>query len=291
MSVGLLRYAGYRYLWWALVLSALALALYVSQGGAGPQPPNGGTWQGYVLGALGALLILWLSFLGVRKRRYRVGRGTLQAWTSAHAYLGLAVLVVATLHCALQFGVNVHTLAYLLLVAVVLSGIFGAWAYTTLPARRAANAAGRDTSLAAEELGELDREILRLAEGCEAALRTLVDSAVELTAPGRSGLDRLLARDRSRIRRPDGKLETNADQRAVLEALARRIPDASRRREAEATGRLLDAFGRRQQLLRRLRRDAQLDAMLRGWLYLHVPLTVALLAALAVHVLSVFLYW
>ena len=40
------------------------------------QPPNGGTWQGYVLGTIGALLIVWLTLLGVRKRRYSSTLGT-----------------------------------------------------------------------------------------------------------------------------------------------------------------------------------------------------------------------
>jgi hypothetical protein len=41
----------------------------------------------------------------------------------------------------------------------------------------------------------------------------------------------------------------------------------------------------------RLRREAQLAALLRVWLYVHVPLACALLAALLVHIVSVFLYW
>jgi hypothetical protein len=32
-------------------------------------------------------------------------------------------------------------------------------------------------------------------------------------------------------------------------------------------------------------------AVLDLWLYIHVPLSVALLAALTIHVVSVFLYW
>lgn len=291
MSAGFLRYARYRYLWVALALSLLSLGLYFSQDAQGAQPPNGGTWQGYVLGTLGALLIVWLSLLGVRKRRYRVGRSSVQAWTSAHSYLGASLIVVATLHCALQFGMNVHTLAYLLLVIVVLSGIFGAWVYTVLPARRAANAEGRDIAHAAIELEDLDSEIRELAVGCEATLRGVVDSALELTHSAGGYIDRLLGRDRSQLRLADGSLEANRDQRSVISALARRVPNASRRREAEAVGRLLDAFGRRQVLLRRLRRDARLEATLRSWLYLHVPVTAALLAALFVHIVSVFIYW
>ena len=36
---------------------------------------------------------------------------------------------------------------------------------------------------------------------------------------------------------------------------------------------------------------ARLKALLEVWLYVHVPLTVALLAALTAHIVSVFYYW
>jgi hypothetical protein len=47
----------------------------------------------------------------------------------------------------------------------------------------------------------------------------------------------------------------------------------------------------RRGLLDRLRRDAQIRAWLQTWLYVHVPATCALLAALIAHVFVVFLYW
>jgi len=54
---------------------------------------------------------------------------------------------------------------------------------------------------------------------------------------------------------------------------------------------LLDVAGSKAALVLRLRRDAKLAALLRIWLYVHVPLACALLAALLVHIVSVFLYW
>jgi hypothetical protein len=48
-------------------------------------------------------------------------------------YLGLTVLLLATLHCAFEFGWNIHTYAYALLVTVVVSGITGVYAYLKCP--------------------------------------------------------------------------------------------------------------------------------------------------------------
>jgi len=44
-------------------------------------------------------------------------------------------------------------------------------------------------------------------------------------------------------------------------------------------------------ILRRIRRDIRLTGWLRLWLYVHVPLTIALIAALSAHILVTFVYW
>jgi len=48
---------------------------------------------------------------------------------------------------------------------------------------------------------------------------------------------------------------------------------------------------RRQAILRRIRRDIRLRALLQIWLYVHIPMTAALLVALVLHILSTFFYW
>jgi hypothetical protein len=81
----------------------------------------------------GALLILWLTALGMRKRAITPGRWSLKAWTSAHVWLGVLLIVIGTLHSGFAFGWNVHTLAWALMMIVIISGIFGVTAYATLP--------------------------------------------------------------------------------------------------------------------------------------------------------------
>jgi hypothetical protein len=48
---------------------------------------------------------------------------------------------------------------------------------------------------------------------------------------------------------------------------------------------------RRQSNLARMRRHLKIRALLEVWLYVHVPATIALLAALFAHIFSVFFYW
>jgi len=44
-------------------------------------------------------------------------------------------------------------------------------------------------------------------------------------------------------------------------------------------------------MLRQIGKDLKLQAGIEIWLYVHVPLTAALLMALTAHIVSVFLYW
>ena len=41
----------------------------------------------------------------------------------------------------------------------------------------------------------------------------------------------------------------------------------------------------------RVRRDLKFRALMQVWLYFHVPLSFALLAALTAHIISVFYFW
>ncbi|MAC32049.1 MAG: hypothetical protein CME40_05760 [Haliea sp.] len=297
MRESLLNWRDYRYLKASLLVLLASVAVYASQHfGQLTQPPNGGTWQGYVLGTAGALLIVWLSLLGLRKRRYRSNLGTVQGWASAHVYLGTMLLVIATLHCALQFGFNVHTLAYVLMCLVIFSGFYGLYAYLHLPGRVVALEAGVAQEDRMEELARVDVRIREASSRCDANLQSLVISALDLTRVGGSAWQQLMARDRSRVTVPGGREQqartvSNSGQAVVIEHLSSRIPDARKQSEAEVLNELLALFGRRQVLLQQLRREVQLRGLLKIWLYFHIPLTMALLVALLVHILSVFIYW
>ena len=59
----------------------------------------------------------------------------------------------------------------------------------------------------------------------------------------------------------------------------------------EALRKLMDVLARKKTVTTRLSRDLQLQALMEIWLYVHVPLSFALLGALTAHVVSVFFYW
>lgn len=296
MHQSVLGYRNARYLWVALALSAAAIGAYAWQTATGAA--DGGTWLGYTLGAIGAGLIVWLMLLGIRKRSYSSQLGTVQGWTSAHVYLGAALAIVATLHSALQVGWNVHTLAYVLTCLVILSGLFGIYAYRRYPDRVAVNRAGMTREQMFKQVQDLDRQCLRTAEGIDPETRALVQSAAERTSVGGSWWSQLTGRDGSRVALPatyaednKGGVTSNNDQRTVIDSLSKRLARSRGGSEVAQLQSLLSALASKRSLLRRIRRDVRFQAILEIWLYVHVPLSVGLLGALLVHVVTVFIYW
>jgi hypothetical protein len=304
MHESILTYRRSLFAWWALGLSLLSIVIYWSQS-AGSQVPNGGTWQGYVLGGLATFIIIILTVLGIRKRSYQNHAlslnnwGSVQAWTSAHVYLGLIVLLIATLHCAAQFGWNVHTLAYGLMFLVIVSGFFGLYAYLRYPQLLSQNRAGRTDKDIFAELNQLNEKSRDLGQQCNPLVAQVVDSCIARTAIGGSKWMQLMGSDKSTALMPSAKnnynekplLTTNKNQQAVIDYVAYCIPRTRKKQEASLLQELLTLLSRRQTILRQLRRDIQLRAGLKIWLLFHIPLTIGLLVSLAIHIISVFFFW
>jgi len=265
-----------RYFKLALLISLLSAAAYAVYRPA--QGAFGGSWVGYTLGSLGALLIVLLLWFGVRKRRYRSSLGQVQGWLSAHVYLGTSLVVIVTLHTGFEVGLNVHTLAYVLMLMVIASGMIGAYAYTRYPSLITDNL--RDDTLESLMLGmtDLDRQARAAALGLSDDINAAVMRAAQHTRLGGSAWRQLAGRDRR-----------CATTQAVLvvERASSKLPLAQ-----QAAGQLVySLLLRKVELLRRARRDIALRAWQQLWLYLHVPLSIALLAALIAHVVAVFAYW
>lgn len=268
---GFLRHKRFRWLKIAVVLCLVSLLAYLL---IDVEPrPNGGSWIGYTLGTIGALLIVWLSVLGIRKRAMTPGRWSLKAWTSAHVYLGLSLIVVATLHTGFQLGWNVHTLAYALMMLVILSGIFGIWVYATLPAALSSNREEMTQGQMVDTIRALDRQLDEAAQPLQRAQADLVLAALD-EDPFDHGL----------IRRLSGNYPNCATQSAIEGLALSGLADP-------AQDRVEKLLVRRKAQLERLRRHMRLRAMLEAWLYIHVPATIALIAALTAHIISVFYYW
>lgn len=317
-----LTFKDFRYFKLSGMLMGIALLAYLWVKPAGGQP-YGGTWLGYLLGILSTLIIFLLMWYGVHKRRTpkvmdrrqydrsarrkqsstptdaqipvrqrraadrRKGRsktswrfgGTLQGWLSSHVHLGVSLIVLATLHAGFEFGWNVHTLSYVLMLLVIASGFYGLYAYMNFP-RQITQNIGEDTLAdMLLKIAELD-ELARIrALGLPDEVNLLVLDARQHTRVGGNFLQQL----------------SGVQPHCPTAYAAKQILNLGEKYIADDQPKLLrDLYAvllHKEKLLIRARTEIMLKARLEFWLYLHVPLSIALLAALMTHVLAVFFYW
>lgn len=262
----------------AITISLVALGAYLL---TDPIPRhNGGSWLGYTLGTIGAGMIVWLSLLGVRKRVIGSKPFSLKGWTSAHVYLGLSLIVVGTLHTGFQLGWNVHTLAWALMMIVIVSGLWGISLYATLPERLSANRGEVTQQQMLEAIRTLDRQLDAAAQPLGADDAALVRLSLEECQIAGSVGQRL-----------SGNYAGDGNARAVA-AITQKVMAGLRTGSAEERLQQIQfLLERKEAALAQARRHIRMKTQLELWLYIHVPVTVALLAALLAHIISVFLYW
>jgi hypothetical protein len=294
--VSFLAYDNFRYLKIALAAVVAAIVLYIAVPPYGSR--FGGGWAGYTLGTVGALLIVWLTWFGYRKRTYSPehkyaphGAHDAAAETihqaedpsrlarrlSAHVYFGLALLVIATLHTGFHFGWNIHTLAYALMCVVIVSGIYGVVAYARYPRQMTENRQSLTLAQMQAQVTAIDAELRRRVMPMDDAMAAVIRGSLDNTPVGGS-MWRQLA----------GHYPNCGTAQAIAHLRSR--PEASPG-GSDDTWRLLRAkLDEKGALVARLRRDIRFKALMDIWLYLHVPLTFALLAALIAHIISVFYF-
>lgn len=232
--------------------------------------PSGGHPIGYMLGVVGALLMVSTETLySLRKRiGWLRGAGPLRWWLSVHIFTGIVGPFLVLMHTGLKFqGVAGFTMA--LTVLVVASGFFGRYLYTAVPRSLAG------TEATAAELGaELQRvhaALNQLAGQQSAAVQALVDSELRRPGPVRGDLIAVLLRVwddwryRNQLRHQTRQLEK--PEKHSLDDIERLLVQ---RHNLERQTHILDAARR----------------MFGLWHVVHIPMGLALFGSVAVHVVA-----
>lgn len=268
------RFKWFKLSGWLCLIAIVVYSWYAPIGGR-----NGGTWVGYGLGTIGLLLILWLAWLGVKKRGFSSGSHSIKGWTSAHVYLGLSLIIIATLHTGFEFGWNVHTLAYALMMTVIASGAYGVFAYLRYPRLMSENMSGASAAGLKKEMTDLDARIARLTQRLPDSFAEAARSSLDNTRIG-GGFFALLGGSSAGC--------GSARGRDAARAQAAQLTDPGQMTVATE---FVSSLSRKAEIASRLRKDLSYKALMDVWLWLHVPLTLGLIASLAAHVLIVFFYW
>jgi hypothetical protein len=266
-----ISYKGYRWLVISLAVTAILSIIYFVDAPVGGR--NGATVVGYTYGTLAALGIVWLMFYGVRKRSYSSSIGTVQGWLAAHVWIGIALLLIVPLHSGFSFHWNVHTLAYALMVVTILTGIWGMVNYARLSERIESHRGGGSNAAMLER-------IYACAADAEALCRGKSDAFLEVA-------HRLDFAFSPSIRLVLGMSAVPTVDHALAGELLAKVPEAER----DECLRVVGLIDQKSDLATSLIEESRVKALLRAWLFLHVPASVALCGALAIHILSVFLFW
>jgi hypothetical protein len=288
---------------------------------------DGGSWLGLPCGIAAASICIFEFLLWPRKwlRTARLGRAEL--WMRAHIWLGLLALPLVLVHVGFGvhhasgagFGGALTTTLALVFFAVIVSGIWGLAVQQRLP-RRMLEELPHETIYA-----QIDHVGARLTQ--EAAYLVLLTCGPE---PGTAdpaqlealAIDPLTAPCTDR-RRAAGSLAPAVRRRAIAplpntEALrvfvrecvkpylerggasrstlrlatqaANRFHELRKRLPAEAHP-AVDTLERLCEQRRQFDRQGRLHFWLHNWLWLHLPLSLALMLLLGAHIVTCWIYW
>jgi hypothetical protein len=254
-----------------LLLEAAALAAYYATHKVAP-----GDRVGHAIGWAGTGSMVLMHVYSLRRRvRALSGWGRLSAWLRLHIFLGLQGALLVTFHSLhLSQLANFSGATIVLTLIVVASGSLGRYLYSWLP-----------RSLTGERLSarEIEAELAALQPLVAAGAVEHADVAGAAAAlermpalTGRMSLWGLIGEDR-RTRRG-------------LAALDRALANARRAPHGPELAGYAAALRRRAALTRRLAALTAAERMFRNWHLFHKPLTIVLLGAVVLHVVTHYIY-
>ncbi|MBM3995553.1 MAG: hypothetical protein FJ303_15565 [Planctomycetes bacterium] len=270
--------------------------------------PGGSSLPGFTFGIVGGVIILFEMVLWLRRkvRTWRVGSA--QSWLRAHIWLGLLSLPLLILHSGLRFGGTLTTTLMILFILVIASGIWGLTLQNLLPRMKVDETPGETTYVAMEQVvGQLLTEGDELiASVCGAKPDAAGEEQGDAGVPVIVGVGR-----RSATMRPagviaeteplaefyreqvvpflregtalDSPLANPGTAGVVFQNLKARLPAAAHD--------VVDALADLCDLRRQWDREARLQFWLHNWLWVHYPLSVALVVLMIVHVVTALKYW
>jgi hypothetical protein len=306
-----------------LLLTAAASAWFFAAGSGSPYWPSGSSWPGFTFGVLGGVLILFEMLLWWRKqvRTWRIGR--VQAWMRAHIWLGLLTVPLLVYHSGFRLGGPLSTVLMVLFLIVIASGIWGLILQNVLPRRLLEDVPAETIySQIHYVVDQLGREAERLVDATCGPAEHAAPQALAMPAAGAAaGTPYLTVGAVRSAGRVQGKvLQTRVPatpvpgaeplraffQGSVVPFLrmgsAARSPLQSATRAAglfrdlrtklpPAAHESVDTLESLCEQRRQLASQARVHFWLHNWLWLHLPLSVALVVLMFVHVFVAMKYW
>jgi hypothetical protein len=284
--------------------------------------PGGSSRPGLTFGILGGLIILFEAFFWVRKklRAWRIGKT--QVWLRAHIWLGLLCVPLLLYHSGFRLGGPLSAVLLILLLVVVASGVWGLLVQQFLPTRLLQDVPAETIYSQIDRVSEqLEDEARRLVLAvCGPSPADALAGTEQRAGYAASGTHLVVGAVRSAGRVQGKVLETRVPAAPLpgSEPLRKFFESTLRpyllRGEAsgvpldsptKAAGYFLDlrthldpaAHGVVEALeglcdqRRQFDAQARLQFWLHNWLWVHLPLSAALVLLMFVHVFVALKYW
>lgn len=306
---------------WAFGASAAALAAgaaYLAYAVLSPNGPRAGSAMGLVFAFAGAAVIVFECLLSARKKYPASPLGRVSAWLRAHIWLGLLSFLLILFHSGFRWGQGLAWLLMWLFAIITVSGILGVVLQSVIP-RMMMDRVPHETVFAqipdaidglrreADERAEFVTTDLGVDEPAEEIVRAGGVKQYFDPAQKASAQEKLLTSIAQRKKTP--QIPVDPESADVLRAhylqeirpyLTARPPALSRK--LFGTPESLAAYFRFLRTIlpaaahpvladleqicddrRQLAVQSRLHRWLHGWLYVHVPLSMAFLLLTAVH--------
>lgn len=290
-----------------LVTTLASIAWYGYEAWVSPHWPGGSSLPGFIFGVVGGLLCLFEFGLWLRKKVRAWRLGSARAWLRAHIWLGLLTLPLLVLHSGLRFGGALSTILLTLLIMVVASGIWGWGMQNYLPERLLEEipleTIPHQVHLLGAQLEEdawtmvakvcgLERRPEEKKEGKdeEAAVDVgmvrgpvVVAGPVMGCQPLASFFEGSLSAYFQRGREGNALLAQPGRAKLLFDQVRTQIPP-----EAHAVLNTLEGYCNQR---RQWDRQVRIHFWLHNWLWVHFPLSVALIVLMFVHVFVALKYY
>jgi hypothetical protein len=296
---------GHHWFWFLVFLSGTAAGViwYAAASWGAANWPSGSSPPGFVCGVAAGVLILFEFLLWPRKTLFRVWRiGRTQAWLRAHIWLGLLTVPLIALHAWRELGGALSTVLVVLFAVVIASGVFGLALQQVLPRVMMAAVPGETIysqidHVASQYCREAENRVQEICgprhvgqafrpdvgestpSGTAVRLESLTYNSDRLWQK----FDTVVAPYLSQGAKSHSSLATAVSAANFFRGLKESFPPAM-----HSTVEVLEEFCTER---RQFDLQARLHLWLHTWLWVHLPLSAALVVLMFVHVFVALKYW
>lgn len=300
----------------SLIVIALAVVWFFFASLGQSDWPSGSSLPGFTFGVVGGLICLFEFLIWPRKklRSWRIGK--VSTWMRAHIWLGLLAVPLLVLHTGFRWGGPFSTTLMVLFLVVIASGVWGLVLQQFLPEKMLKEVPAETifsqidyvSELMASEASQIVRSVCNISIDSTDSDNYSENGHMVVGAVRSTGAiqGRMVVTSSLQESVPDSKplfdffnehiygflkngevakspLQITSRAHSMFNSLRTKLPPKAH----EVVVLLEDLCNQRRQMIT----QAQIQFWLNNWLWVHLPLSVALIVLMFVHIFVTIKYW